>query len=146
MTYQKGLDGTAVWAALLFCASSLVPSAQEQPRLGVDWPQFRGIDAGGVAEGFPLPLRWNIETGENVRWKVAVPGLAHSSPIVGRDMVCVTTAVAQNKEEALKVGLYGDITPVDAATPLSWEVHCFDKKSGAKRWSAVAYTGVPRRN
>ena len=144
MTYQKRLDGTAVWAALLFCASSLVTSAQEKPRVGVDWPQFRGIDAGGVAEGFPLPLRWNIESGENVRWKVAVPGLAHSSPIVWRDMVCVTTAVAQNKEQALKVGLYGDITPVDDATPLSWEVYCFDRKTGAKRWDAVARKGVPR--
>lgn len=144
MTSQKRPDGTAVWVALLFCASSLVASAQEKARPGVDWPQFRGIDAGGVAEGFSLPLSWNIETGENVRWKVAVPGLAHSSPIVWRDMVCVTTAVAQNKEEELKVGLYGDITPVDDATPLSWEVHCFDKKSGGKRWSAVAHKGVPR--
>jgi outer membrane protein assembly factor BamB len=59
-------------------------------------------------------------------------------------MVCVTTAVAQDKEEALKVGLYGDITPVDDATPLSWEVHCFDKTSGARRWSAVAHKGVPK--
>lgn len=144
MTYQKWPDGTAVWAALLLCASSLGASAQERPRPGVDWPQFRGLAAEGVAEGFPLPLRWNMETGENVRWKVTVPGLAHSSPIVWRDLVCVTTAVAQNKEEALKVGLYGDITPVSDATPLSWEVHCFDKKSGAKRWSAVAHKGVPR--
>ena len=59
-------------------------------------------------------------------------------------MVCVTTAVAQSKEEALKVGLYGDITPVDDATPLSWEVHCFDKKNGARRWSAVAHKGIPK--
>jgi hypothetical protein len=78
MTYQKRRNGTA-WIALLFCASSLVASAQEKARPGVDWPQFRGIDAGGVAEGFSLPLGWNIETGENVRWKVGVPGLAHSS-------------------------------------------------------------------
>jgi outer membrane protein assembly factor BamB len=75
---------------------------------------------------------------------VTIPGLSHSSPVVWRDTVCVTTAVAQNKEEQLKVGLYGDITPVDDATPLSWEVHCFDKTSGAKRWSAVAHNGVPR--
>ncbi len=137
-------DGAAIWLGVLLCASSLAVSAQGQSRPGVDWPQFRGIDAAGTAEGFSLPLKWNVDTGENVRWKVAVPGLAHSSPIVWRDMVCVTTAVAENKEEALKVGLYGDITPVDDATPLSWEVHCFDKKSGAKRWSAVAHKGVPR--
>jgi outer membrane protein assembly factor BamB len=122
------------------------PSAQSSPTAtpGVDWPQFRGIDAAGIADGFALPVTWNVESGQSVRWKAPVPGLAHSSPVVWRDMICVSTAVAQNKEEALKVGLYGDIAPVDDATPLSWEVHCFDKKSGAKRWSAVAHKGVPR--
>jgi outer membrane protein assembly factor BamB len=144
MARWKESDGAGLWLALLLCGSSLVLSGQERAHPGVDWPQFRGIDAGGVAEGFALPVRWNAATDENVRWKAAIPGLAHSSPIVWRDMVCVSTAVAENKEEALKVGLYGDITPVDDATPLSWEVHCFDKKSGAKRWSAVAHRGVPR--
>jgi outer membrane protein assembly factor BamB len=128
----------------LVAASGFAMFAQERARPGVDWPQFRGIDASGVAEGYPLPLSWNVATGENVRWKATIPGLSHSSPVVWRDTVCVTTAVAQNKEEQLKVGLYGDITPVDDATPLSWEVHCFDKKSGTKRWSAVAHKGVPK--
>jgi outer membrane protein assembly factor BamB len=119
-------------------------ASQEGARPGIDWPQFRGISASGVAEGFALPVRWNADTGENVRWKAAVPGLAHSSPVVWRDMVCASTAVAVNKEEALKVGLYGDITSVDDTTPLSWEVHCFDKKTGARRWHAVAHKGVPK--
>jgi outer membrane protein assembly factor BamB len=144
MARWKESGSAGLWLALLVCGSGLVLSAQEQARPGVDWPQFRGLDAGGVSEGFALPDRWNAATDENVRWKAAIPGLAHSSPIVWRDMVCVSTAVAENKEEALKVGLYGDITPVDDATPLSWEVHCFDKKSGAKRWSAVAHKGVPK--
>jgi outer membrane protein assembly factor BamB len=130
--------------ALLLAATGLATPAQERARPGVDWPQFRGIEASGVADGYPLPLSWNVDSGENIRWKVSVPGLSHSSPVVWRDMVCVTTAVAQNKEEQLKVGLYGDIAPVDDATPLSWEVHCFDKTSGARRWHAVAHNGVPR--
>jgi outer membrane protein assembly factor BamB len=137
--------------ALAALSASAVALAAEQagpptrsPRPGIDWPQFRGIGASGVADGTPLPSRWNVDTGEGVRWKAPVPGLSHSSPIVWGDLVCVTTAVAQNKQEALKVGLYGDITPVDDTTPLSWEVHCVDKKSGARRWSAVAHKGVPK--
>ena len=130
--------------AVLLWASGLAPSAQEQARPGVDWPQFRGIGAAGVGDLVALPVAWNAETGSNVRWTAAVPGLSHSSPIVWRDLICVSTAVALNKEEALKVGLYGDITPVDDDTPLSWEVHCFDKKTGAPRWSAVSHKGVPR--
>jgi outer membrane protein assembly factor BamB len=118
--------------------------AQQRPRPGIDWPQFRGIGANGTADGFTLPERWNVATGENVQWTAPVPGLSHSSPVVWGDIVCVTTAVAQGKEEALEIGLYGDITPVDDATPLSWEVHCFDKKTGARRWSAVAHKGVPK--
>lgn len=41
-----------------------------------NWPSFRGPDASGVAEGFPLPVKWKT------RWKTAVPGLGHSSPII----------------------------------------------------------------
>jgi outer membrane protein assembly factor BamB len=129
--------------AAILLSAGLTLSGQTPPAPGVDWPQFRGAAAAGVAEGFTLPVHWNVKSGQNIRWKAAIPGLSHSSPIVWRDRVCVTTAVAQNKEEALKVGLYGDITPVDDVTPLSWEVHCVDKRSGAKLWSAVAHKGVP---
>jgi outer membrane protein assembly factor BamB len=134
----------ATLAAISILSASSLPVAQQSPKPGIDWPQFRGISANGTAEGFALPERWNVATGANVRWRAAVPGLSHSSPIVWGDMVCVTTAVAQGKEEALKVGLYGDTTPVDDATPLSWEVHCFDKNNGASRWSAVAHKGIPK--
>jgi outer membrane protein assembly factor BamB len=134
----------AAVVVLFVGASVLAVAATEDPKPGVDWPQFRGIAAAGVADSHPLPIRWNVAAGEHVRWNVAVAGLAHSSPIVWGDQICLTTAVAIGKEEALKVGLYGDIAPVDDATPLRWEVHCFDKKSGAKRWSAVAHQGVPR--
>jgi outer membrane protein assembly factor BamB len=134
----------ATVAAVWILSASSLPFAQQSPRPGIDWPQFRGIGANGISEGFSLPERWNVATGENVRWTAAVPGLSHSSPIVWGDMVCVTTAVAQGKEEALKVGLFGDITPVDDATSLSWEVYCFDKKNGARRWSAVAHKGIPK--
>ncbi len=132
----------ALVAAIVFASSRLL--AQQSARPGIDWPQFRGIGASGTADGFPLPDRWNAATGQNVRWTAALPGLSHSSPVVFGDVVCATTAVAQGKEEALKVGLYGNITPVDDATPLSWEVHCFDRKTGAKRWSAVAHKGIPK--
>ena len=143
MRCKRHICAAALAAAAILSASSL-PYAQLSPRPGIDWPQFRGITASGTAEGFALPERWSTATGENVRWTAAVPGLSHSSPVVWGDMVCVTTAVAQGRQEALKVGLYGDITPVDDATSLSWEVHCFDKKTGARRWTAVAHKGVPK--
>ena len=47
-----------------------------------NWPGFRGPSASGVADGQNLPDTWNGVTGTNIRWKVEVPGLAHSSAIV----------------------------------------------------------------
>ena len=53
---------------------------------GADWPQFRGSDAGVAPDHPDLPDRWS-ET-ENVRWKVDIPGLGWSSPIVWERRSC----------------------------------------------------------
>ena len=137
------MDGKLRILALALTALCLLGArAVAQPRPGVDWPQFRGVQASGVAEGFGAPVRWNGETGENILWKTPVPGLGHSSPIVWGDLVCVTTADS-GQDDALKVGLYGDIEPVANETPQRWDVRCLDKSTGAERWTAVAHEGVP---
>ena len=113
-----------------------------QPRSGAEWPQFRGAQASGIAEGFPAPTRWDAGTGENIVWKTPIPGLGHSSPIIWNDLVCVTTADSGERDE-LRVGLYGDIEPVTNETSHRWEVRCLDKQNGAERWTRVAHEGVP---
>src|SRR4051812_30102854 len=77
-----------------------------------NWPQFRGPAAGGMGTGTP-PLQWDGESGKNVRWKTAIPGLGHSSPVIWGDRIFLTSAVPAAGEAALKVGLYGDIQPVE---------------------------------
>ena len=57
---------------------------------GIDWPQWRGPLANGVAPLANPPLHWS-ET-NNVRWKAALPGKGHSSPIVSGDFVYVLSA------------------------------------------------------
>ena len=47
-----------------------------------NWPQFRGNQASGVADGKPTAVKWNAPTGEGVAWKAPVDGVAVSSPIV----------------------------------------------------------------
>lgn len=54
------------------------------------WPQWRGPSGQGVVEGAAYPDTWSDR--ENVRWKVAVPGRGHSSPIVWKDRIFLTTA------------------------------------------------------
>ena len=55
------------------------------------WHQWRGPLANGVAPFANPPIEWS-ET-KNVRWKLAVSGQAHSSPIVFHDVVYLTTAI-----------------------------------------------------
>src|SRR5262245_51471156 len=46
-----------------------------------DWPQFRGRNAVGISDDHHLPVTWNVEAGTNIKWKTAIPGLGHASPI-----------------------------------------------------------------
>lgn len=108
-----------------------------------DWPGFRGHNATGVAEG-PTPTNWNAEDGTNIAWKTPIPGLAHSSPIVWGDRVYVTTAINTEGEASLRVGLYGDIKPVDEAVVHHWKLYCLDKRTGEIVWEKTAHTGIPR--
>ena len=89
---------TALTLTLASVAASVTLSrtlgAAVAPRPGIDWPQFRGIAAAGVAEGFSLPATWNTAEGTNVRWKTAIPGLGLSSPVVWGDDVFISTAIS----------------------------------------------------
>lgn len=110
---------------------------------GENWPQFRGPRASGIAEG-RAPTRWSIEPPRNVPWKVPVPGLAHSSPIVWGDRIFLTTAVNDQGEPRLRVGLYGDIASIEGESRQKWQVLSFDKRTGALLWAQTAYEGVPK--
>ena len=76
---------------------------------GQNWPSFRGPSASGILEGFSTPVKWDIEKSENIRWKIDVPGLGHSCPAIWGDRIFVTTAVKDEGQSNLKVGLYGDV-------------------------------------
>jgi outer membrane protein assembly factor BamB len=55
------------------------------------WPQWRGPLATGVAPNANPPIEWNDK--KNIRWKVELPGKGHSTPIVWRDFIFLTTAI-----------------------------------------------------
>lgn len=129
---------------LTFLLVSVSVAARNAVTPGRDWPQFRGIGARGVAEGTPTPASWNVPAGERVKWKTAIPGLGHSSPVVFGDQVCVTTAVSGKADPELRVGLYGDIKPVEDDSVHTWKVYCLDRQSGRVRWEHTAATGVPK--
>jgi outer membrane protein assembly factor BamB len=109
-----------------------------------DWPSFRGLRAGGMAEGQDLPAEWSGPEGLNVKWKMAIPGLAHSSPIVWADRVYVTTAVSSAGDDSFKAGLYGEGTASEDLSIHQWKVFALNKKTGEVVWERVAYEGAPK--
>ena len=108
-----------------------------------NWPQFRGPDARGVADGHALPSTWNAETSTGVLWKTPIPGLGHLCPVVWGDRLFVTTAITGKKEAELKVGRYGDIKAVDDSTEHVWRVYSLDKLTGKTIWDREVHRGVP---
>lgn len=69
-----------------------------------DWTQFRGPDATGVAESTNVPEEWGAD--KNIQWKVELPGVAWSQPIILGDKIFVTTAVTENQQKP-RPGFFG---------------------------------------
>ncbi len=130
---------------LLFLLAAIAGAATpESEASGDNWPSFRGPRASGVGDGHPLPTTWSVPEGKNVQWRTEVPGLGLSSPVVWGDRIFLTTAVTGKKKAQLRVGLYGDVTPVYDDTVHRFDVLSFDKRSGEILWQRTAHQGVPK--
>jgi hypothetical protein len=55
-----------------------------------NYPAFRGPGGNGVAFQKNLPVVWNGETGENIRWKTEIPLPGFNSPIVWDNRLFIT--------------------------------------------------------
>src|SRR5262245_44328764 len=64
-----------------------------------DWPAWRGPRLDGSSQEKNLPTRWRDT--ENVVWKMPIPGIGHSSPIVWGDRVFVTTCLLKEQKRLL---------------------------------------------
>ena len=56
------------------------------------WPQWRGPLGTGVAPRANPPFLWSED--KNVRWKLALPGRRHSTPVVWGDRIFLTAAIS----------------------------------------------------
>ena len=113
-----------------------------------DWPGWRGPDQNGMWTSSTHPPNSWSET-ENIDWKVEVPGLGWSSPVVRRGRVFVTTAVAGGITEpspGLPTDSQGNETLSSGSTRSGshdYRVYCFQLDSGddCDGWSN-GYTSV----
>ena len=125
-------------AAVAAIASVLALGAA--PAGADDWPEFRGPTGQGHAPDADVPLTWS-ET-ENVTWKVPVPGLGWSSPVVAGGRIWLTSAVTEpGLGSSLRLLAYdaatGDAT-LDVEVFDSSEVYPLNPKNSLASPSAVA--------
>ena len=87
-----------------------------------DWPAFRGPTGDGVVTDPAVPATWSAT--ENVVWKVPVPGLGHSSPVVSNGRVFLTAFLPDTGDRVL---------------------HCFDRADGKELWRKAVLTAPPEK-
>ena len=66
-----------------------------------DWPQFRGPNGQGYSSDTELPLEWNES--KNIVWKVPVPGLGWSSPVIADGRVWLTSSLTNGTGASLRL-------------------------------------------
>ena len=103
----------------LFVASILLAGSLSE---AADWTQFRGPMGQGHADVNDLPVTWSEN--ENIAWKVALPGLGWSSPVVADGRLYLTTAVAEDETSEVSRSL---------------RVLCLSAKNGALLWNEEVF-------
>jgi outer membrane protein assembly factor BamB len=108
------------------------------------WPGFRGYMSSGVLDNANIPEFFDLGKMINIRWKVEIPGLGLSSPVIWDKNLFITTAVSQVDNIGFRPGIYGNISPVKDTSVHEWKVYCIDKNTGRLIWERTAYKGVPK--
>jgi outer membrane protein assembly factor BamB len=132
---------------LLLCA--LVALIASSRIVASDWPQWRGVGGQGISDERDVVTEWSPTT--NVLWKTAIEGRGHSSPIVSRGRIFLTTSVkgehVPGRKAPVHLGfdrkpgyVHPDSVDVDYAHTL--KVLAIDAASGKVVWSRTAYDGV----
>ncbi len=107
------------------------------------WPQWRGPLGSGVAPGADPPLEWSES--QSIRWKVALPGKGHSTPVIWGDRVFATTAVPYG--EAVKPRYSGALNAHDE-TPVTqrhrFVVMALSRRDGEILWERTVRDELPQ--
>jgi outer membrane protein assembly factor BamB len=115
---------------------------------GPSWPQWRGPSGQGISEERNLPTEWSAT--KNIKWKTAIEGRGHSSPIVWGNRVFVTTAIQGPLVPGAKAVKHMDgdkefIHPdsIGADHKQTFKVVCLSRETGKILWEQIAFEGTP---
>jgi outer membrane protein assembly factor BamB len=139
--------------ALVFIVeiSLLVVGLLAEKASAANWPQWRGPGGSGISNEKNLPTEWSPT--KNIKWKTAIDGRSHSSPIVWGNKVFLTTAVegpvvagakAVKHMDGDKEFLHPD--SIGADRKHTFKVICLDRETGKILWQSTAWEGTPYDN
>jgi outer membrane protein assembly factor BamB len=136
-------------SAIFFVLAAYVcqqPATAKPAKPGPTWAQWRGPDSQGISTETGLPTEWSGT--KNIKWKTALPGKGHSSPIVWGDKIFLTTSIegavipgAKQPKHILEGEEY--LHPDSTADNLhhTLKVLCLDRRTGKLLWEQTAYAG-----
>jgi outer membrane protein assembly factor BamB len=106
------------------------------------WPQWRGPLGTGVAPHAIPPVEWSED--RNVRWKRALPGKGHSTPVVWSQRVFVTAAVPAGETLPAKYsGAPGGHDEAPITQRQRFVVMALDRHDGKVLWERVLREELP---
>jgi len=69
------------------------------PATGQEWTRFRGPHGSGQSEATTIPTTW---TSQDYKWRVKLPGIGYSSPVVWGNRIFVTCAFEENATRIIR--------------------------------------------
>lgn len=106
------------------------------------WAQWRGPNFTGANDNADPPIRWSES--ENIKWKTALPGIGHSSPVVTKELVLLTTAVATGEKfEPIADNRPGSHDNLKVSQRHKYVVLAIDRANGKIKWQTNVNENVP---
>ncbi len=106
------------------------------------WPQWRGPLGTGVAPRANPPLEWSED--KNIRWKLALPGKGHSTPVVWGDRIFLTAAIPSGGQVPPPAGRRpGAHDGLPMVRRQSFAVLAVDRRDGKIVWQRTVRELIP---
>ncbi|MFP6900584.1 MAG: PQQ-binding-like beta-propeller repeat protein [Opitutales bacterium] len=127
-------------------ALGVEPTTTNKPKLDPleQWGQWRGpLSTGEAPKGNP-PLEWSEK--KNLRWKTAIPGSGHASPIVWGDQVFLLSAVAHGEKLEVPEQPPGAHNNLDPEKKTKFVVLALSRRTGEIIWEQVVRNTQPHQS
>ena len=108
----------------------------------LSWPEWRGPNANGVSTQSRPPTEWSPE--KNIRWRTAIPGRGHSTPVAYGDRIFLTSSVPIGAKLSPRMsGRPGEHDNLAIDSRFQFIVLCVDRNDGAILWTRVVHEVLP---